>query len=85
MPSKPRKSSFTPAGITLEHLEIEPVRLARGETVAWKLVAKVTVSTVTADGRRFGTKAATLRIPVYPEMQTRAGKAPAKSRAAAKR
>ena len=69
MPSKPRPSSFTPRNLKIQSLDLEPVRIARGKTESWKLVMRATVSVATSDGRRFGTRAAVVRIPVFQMTQ----------------
>lgn len=71
MPSKPRQSSFTPRDLEIETLDLEPVRIARGKTESWKLVMRATVTVTTADGRKFGTRAAVVRIPVFQASQPR--------------
>ena len=69
MPSKPRRSSFTPRDLKIQSMDLEPVRIARGKTESWKLVVRATVSVATADGRKFGTRAAVVRIPVFQMSQ----------------
>jgi hypothetical protein len=64
MPSKPKKSTFTPGQMRIEGLDIVPLRVTRSRNGGWMLVTKVTVAADTADGRRFGTRTATVRIPV---------------------